>query len=173
MKNERSKKMSYKQMLKQIVRPFGRFPLVRNVKKAWRLLPNTKLRFEVHLTEHCNLNCKGCDNYSPLAEKEFLDIEEFKRDCGRLSELFKGKIEELSLLGGEPLLHPQIADFLEISRKNFPIGEIRIITNGLLLPKMNEKFWENCRKYDIVISPTRYPINFDYEGVEEMAYSGG
>ena len=28
---------------------------------------------EVHLAEHCNLNCKGCSHFSPLAEKEFIE----------------------------------------------------------------------------------------------------
>lgn len=23
--------------------------------------------FEVHLCDHCNLNCRGCDNFSPVA----------------------------------------------------------------------------------------------------------
>ena len=32
-------------------------------------LNRRKMSFEIHLAEHCNLNCKGCDNYSPVAEE--------------------------------------------------------------------------------------------------------
>ena len=34
------------------------------LKKEEKFIPSPTLQFEVHLTEHCNLNCKGCDNFS-------------------------------------------------------------------------------------------------------------
>jgi len=65
-----------------------------------RLLPRAMLKFEVHITEHCNLNCRGCFHCSPLAGPEFLDINEWKRDCKRLSELFCKEMDNIILLGG-------------------------------------------------------------------------
>lgn len=149
------------------------FAIVRRIRGLERMIPKRKLRYEVHLAEHCNLNCKGCDNFSPLAKKEFLNIVEYERDVKRLSFLFGGKMKEIVLLGGEPLLHPKIEVFLRITREYFPVGKIRIITNGLLLPKMKETFWKSCRKYSIEIVPTKYPIKFDYDFVEKMARSNG
>jgi hypothetical protein len=58
--------------------------------------------------DHCNLNCKGCTAFSPVAEEKFMDVNMFERDCERLAELTGGKIELIDLLGGEPLLHPKI-----------------------------------------------------------------
>lgn len=49
-----------------------------------------KIKFEVHITEHCNLNCKYCFHFSPLAKEEYLTLEEYERDLARLSELFGG-----------------------------------------------------------------------------------
>ena len=46
--------------------------------------------FEIHLVEHCNLKCKACDNYSSIAEEEYLDIENFENDMKRMRELFSG-----------------------------------------------------------------------------------
>ena len=37
-------------------------------------IPRNKLKFEVHLAEHCNLNCKSCFHYSSIAKEEYLDI---------------------------------------------------------------------------------------------------
>ena len=134
-----------------------------------RHTPRTDISFEVALAEHCNLRCAGCDHFSPIAEPEFVDIEEFERDFSRLSELFVGKAQEIHLLGGEPLLHPKIALFLVIARKNFPQAVIDITTNGLLLKQMNEEFWTSCRENKIVIRPTKYPVNLDYDALEELA----
>ena len=32
----------------------------------------------LHLTDHCNLNCRGCDNFSPLAPDTYADINIFE-----------------------------------------------------------------------------------------------
>ena len=31
-------------------------------------------KIDIHLTDHCNLNCKGCTHFSPLAEDFYLLI---------------------------------------------------------------------------------------------------
>lgn len=123
--------------------------------------PLEELQFEVHLVEHCNLNCCGCDNFSPLAEKSFLDRMKFENDLDRLSAIFKGKAKRIYLLGGEPLLHPEIESFFEIARKYFPKTEIALITNGILLEKKNEVFWKSCKKNKIKILVTHYPIKIN------------
>lgn len=135
------------------------------------LTPQCQLKFEVHIVEHCNLNCKQCAHFSPLAEESYIRVERYERDCRRLSELFGGEMSSIQLLGGEPLLHPQITEIMRVTRDAFPIGRIRIVTNGILLPKMTEKFWEACGEYDVEISPSYYPIKFDYDAWGEVAES--
>lgn len=126
-------------------------------------VPQKHLKFEVHIVEHCNLNCKSCSHFSPLAEESYIDVNEYKKDCQRLSDLFSGKMSSIQLLGGEPLLHPEINEIMRITREAFPIGRIRIVTNGILLPTMTDIFWEKCREYQVEISVTEYPIKFDYK----------
>ena len=118
-----------------------------------------KLKFEVHVCEHCNLNCKGCYHFSPLAKEEFLDVVEWENDCKRLSILFDREMEFISLMGGEPLLHPKICDLLKITRKYFDIGDVSIITNGILLLDMDDDFWNTCRENNVTIRQTKYPID--------------
>ena len=132
-------------------------------------IPSTDLSFEFSVVEHCNLNCAGCDHFSPLAEKEFADVEEFERDMSRLSDIFNGRAKEIHLLGGEPLLHPDIIKFMEVARRSFPTAVVDITTNGLLLMNMSEEFWNKCQNLKIVIRPTKYPIPLDFKTIEMKA----
>lgn len=134
-----------------------------------RRTPCAQLSFEVALAEHCNLRCAGCDHFAPIAEPEFADINEFSKDFQRLSQLFSGKAQEIHLLGGEPLLHPELVRFLTAARTCFPEAVIDITTNGVLLDQMDEFFWNTCREQRIVIRPTKYPIELDYDGLERLA----
>ena len=70
---------------------------------------------------------------------------------------------EIHLLGGEPLLNPDIVEAIRIVRKYFAKTEIQIVTNGILLPKMSNSFWEACCLYDILVSITIYPIEIEYD----------
>lgn len=129
--------------------------------------------FEINIVRHCNLNCKSCSHFSPLASEKYEDPEEYDRHLQRLSELFGGHVAHIILLGGEPLLHPQITEFMRIVRAYFPATELFILTNGLLLSQMEDSFWESCRQYRVDISVTRYPITLDYKRLEELVRSHG
>lgn len=128
-------------------------------------VPNHRLRFEFALAAHCNLNCAGCSHFSPLAEEEFPDFEESRKSFEQLSALFDGECEYIHLLGGEPLLNPQCEDYLRLARRCFPKGDIYLVTNGLLLPKQKDCFYETCREERIIIAVTRYPITLDYGAI--------
>ena len=119
--------------------------------------------FEFHLVEHCNLRCAGCTHFSSIAKEEYADLSDFRRDINRLSELTGGVTRFINLLGGEPLLHPQICDFFDVARNAFPNSIIRVVTNGIKLVDMEQDFWENCKKNKITIGITKYPIDIDYD----------
>lgn len=144
-------------------------------KKALRnLTPKTHLeQIEVNITEHCNLNCQSCDHFSSIAEPEFLDIQVFENDIKRLSELTNGHIDRIYLLGGEPLLHPDINKFSKITRKYFPKSLVSILTNGILLDKQQEDFWQTCKNYNIEIWTTKYPIKVDYDNLSDLCQKHG
>ena len=132
-----------------------------------RLMPKAMLDYEVQLVEHCNLNCKSCSHFCPVAKEEFLDINEYKRDCERLSKLFNKEASFIRLMGGEPLLHPKIVDFLNITRANFPNALIDLDTNGTLILKMKDDFWKAMHKNNINLTVTKYPIELDLKKIQE------
>ena len=88
---------------------------------------------ECDLTNKCNLLCKGCSHFSPLTTKNnvfVFDLNQFEQDIKRLSELFFFFF--LQLMGGEPLLLPNITDYIDICKKYLPYTTILILTNGTL-----------------------------------------
>jgi hypothetical protein len=123
---------------------------------------------EIHITEHCNLNCKGCNHFSSLAREEYLEPDAFEKDLKRLAELSKGFFA-IKILGGEPLLHPRLTDFLEIARTYFPSTPIQLTTNGVLLLKQPEEFWSICNKNKIIISISQYPIKLNKNEIKKTA----
>lgn len=99
----------------------------------------TRLSVDYNLTEHCNLSCYGCDHASPLLAQKFAAVEEFSRDLEALARVFHAT--ELRIVGGEPLLHPQLLQFLEEGRRIGIADRTVLFTNGVLLHQMSGEFW--------------------------------
>ena len=132
-----------------------------------RITPQASIgALSIQITRHCNLNCRFCGTFSPLAESEFVSLDVFEKDIKRLSELTLGYINTIAIVGGEPLLHPDCIKFLEITRKYFPDSIVNLITNGILLPRQNDNFYRTCAENNIVIAPTKYPIKVDWDKVQ-------
>ena len=113
-------------------------------------------RLETHIVDHCNLNCKGCNNFSPLCVKKVASYEQYDSDMERLKSLFDN-ICIIGLQGGEPLLEPDISlRFAEIARKHFPQSDIRLLTNGLLIPKCNDDFFIALREQNVTVHISVY-----------------
>jgi organic radical activating enzyme len=129
-----------------------------SIRKLLHLKP-ILVYFEVHLSDHCNLNCKGCSHFSPFSDVVFADPAQYRKDLRRMSTLFYN-VKFIRFLGGEPLLHPDIKLFMSLTRTYFPRSDIHIVTNGILLPAMSESFWESCRKNSVKIDLTIYPPFF-------------
>lgn len=131
--------------------------------------PLSKIRFAIYLADHCNLNCVGCSNYSPIAEPALLRPEDIEPDIKRMGELFNHECLEIIMSGGETLLNPEAPRFMEILRENFHEGRIVFLTNGILLPKQDEKFWRSCHDNNIIVSISHYPIHIDIQKIKDKA----
>ena len=127
-----------------------------------------KVGINFYLTDHCNLNCKGCTACAPLQKKNFLNIEKYINDIQRLSYLSNGNVTTINLLGGEPLLHPRHNDFISVTRKLFNNANIQFYTNGILLPQQEEYFWKLLRDLKIKLLITEYPIQIDNIRIKKM-----
>lgn len=88
---------------------------------------------ETMVTQACNLSCLGCTNFADLPHKGFIKWSDARVDIQRWAERFE--IEDFGLIGGEPLMHPKIEDWILGVRELLPNAQIRFTTNGLLLEK--------------------------------------
>ena len=110
---------------------------------------------ETNIMDGCNLNCKGCSHFSNLFNKDaHISFETF---CSDLKQIARHAfIVQFYLLGGEPLLNERLTDYIEFSRKVLPMADIDIVSNGLLIPKQSESFFDCCKENDISISISGY-----------------
>lgn len=93
----------------------------------------------VEITNNCNLNCDFCiHNERP---KKFMNIDEFKTVLEKLKN--HTKYLYLHVLG-EPLIHPNINEFINIASTSF---NVNLTTNGYLIKRIKEN--KNIRQINI------------------------
>jgi organic radical activating enzyme len=115
---------------------------------------------EYNLVEHCNLRCAACDHSSPLLPSKFADVAELRRDLRVLSEVLH--LQELKLLGGEPLLHPKLLDCVQSARASDIADRITLVTNGLLLHRCDPAVLDLIDVLWISLYPgVKLPIGLD------------
>lgn len=117
----------------------------------------TKLEF--HVCDHCNLNCRGCSHFAPIYNETYADLMQFKKDVERLSGLFSN-IFRFRLMGGEPFLNLGLSDFVSVARRFFPHANIEIVTNGLILDRVDDSIWEVIKKQKAILNISLYPPTF-------------
>ncbi|MCM1068262.1 MAG: radical SAM protein [Muribaculaceae bacterium] len=138
-----------------------------------RELAAMPLRLEFVLTDYCNLNCRGCTHYSPLAAKEFAPINQIEHEIRHLGRICSDGIDSAYLIGGETLLYPDLCKAMELLREAFAKQKLFVFTNGLMLPRMSDEFWTTAARLGFVIALTRYPVKFDYDAAIELCRSKG
>lgn len=112
---------------------------------------------EIEVSEGCNLNCKGCNEFSNLVdENKFGDLDSVRSDLMRLRELFWG-IEKIRLMGGEPLVNPDFPKFVQTARDIFPDSDLRLLSNGLLIPNLRSENLEEIKKHNCSFDISVYP----------------
>ena len=88
---------------------------------------------ETMAIQSCNLSCVGCTNYSDLIHKGYVSWNSIENDLKEWLEVID--IEDFGIMGGEPLLNPEIEQWIIGIRKLLPNSRIRFTTNGLKLHK--------------------------------------
>jgi organic radical activating enzyme len=88
---------------------------------------------ETMITQHCNLSCHGCSNYSDLRHSGYVDWQTGKKSISQWLERIE--IPDFGIIGGEPLLNPDVEKWIVGLRELMPAAQIRFTTNGLLLHK--------------------------------------
>jgi len=94
---------------------------------------------EAHVVDHCNLTCAGCCSLSPALPARFDDPATLARDLTRAARVLAPRV--FKLVGGEPLLHPELAALAAAARASGIAPRVSITTNGLLLARAPDAVW--------------------------------
>jgi len=91
----------------------------------------------------CNLNCPYCfasefvinsDDKDNLNHVNNISVENYKKAIDFiLKDKSSDRYERLGIIGGEPTLHPQFKELIEIALYNECIDKINVFTNGIEL----------------------------------------
>ena len=106
---------------------------------------------ELNVVHHCNLSCRACTHLSPVAARHVVDPNKVLEDFSILAKYYRP--ERIRLLGGEPLLHPALLEVIYAVRRSGVSDRIRVVTNGLLLPRMSDVFWQEVDEVQVSVYP--------------------
>ncbi len=126
----------------------------------WLVLDNNEKpiihHLEANIADGCNLSCKGCLHFSNLYERdEFPDAEELLNSIAEIQK--HCEIFQFRVLGGEPLLNPNLEGFLIRLRQILPNADLAVISNGILIPKVAESLLRVMRENYIGFNLSLYP----------------
>lgn len=106
---------------------------------------------EAHVVDHCNLTCAECCSLSPLLPAWFAEPAALERDLARAAKVLAPSL--FKLVGGEPLLHPELLELVAIARRSEIAPRISITTNGILLGRMPDALFEAIDALTISLYP--------------------
>ncbi len=113
----------------------------------------------LEITNECNLACAFC--HGTKRKIKYMTTEEFRRAATEIRSFAEYLYFHLM---GEPLLHPQIGEFLDIARQlDF---KVILTTNGTLLPKVGEVLLKSPALFKVSISLHSYEANAVCESLE-------
>lgn len=107
----------------------------------------------LEVTNNCNLNCSFCIKNNRV--KKFISLDEYLIILNKI----KGYTKYLYFhVSGEPLLHPNINELINLGSKNFYIN---ITTNGYLINRIKNN--HNIRQINVSLHSfsSNYGINLD------------
>ncbi|MEG0961766.1 MAG: radical SAM protein [Lachnospiraceae bacterium] len=113
----------------------------------------------VTVTEKCTLKCKNCIQFMPkFKEPKHADKDIVIESVKRLTEMVT-YIQDVSILGGEPLMYPYLVQICEEVGKLKLKGKVKfisILSNATLIPR--EELLKVMKKYNITMILSDYGI---------------
>jgi radical SAM protein with 4Fe4S-binding SPASM domain len=121
------------------------------------------LGIEIEINHHCNLACDYCPNSnSKRISQGNMSIENFLIILNQLKDInYNGRISYHFY--NEPLLHPQLEEFIFLSKKILPNTRSEIFTNGILL---NEAKFHSLR----LAGTDKFTVT-QHQGISNLAFN--
>ena len=114
-------------------------------------------QLECHICHACNLTCEGCSDFTNHGHSEIIPPDTLEKWFSLWNERIYQKT--FALLGGEPLLNPNLIEILYLTQRMWPrrTGDsLELVTNGLLIHK-----WPNLGK---ILKDTNFRLSISIHG---------
>ena len=128
---------------------------------------------EMVITTKCNLKCKFCSNLIPHYQESCV---ENKEDIFEWIELLSQKAKyvfRLKLHGGEPLAHPDIAEIITFACSKENILDVRLSTNGTIIPTQDTLLAMTNPKFRLHISDYEKSCGIKTDKLESLCVQFG
>jgi hypothetical protein len=122
---------------------------------------------ELNVVDHCNMRCRGCSHLSPVSPASSVSPAQALEQLTKLARCYRA--HTLRLLGGEPLLHPNLCDLIRAARRTGIAQRIQVVTNGLLLDRTADELWQETDAIEVSLYPGREPTGATWRQWEERA----
>lgn len=122
----------------------------------------------IEIVNSCNLACPTCYADSPVGMGAKLDAVPMTEIQARVDGVIerKGKIEILQLSGGEPTLHPQLAEICRWVKQHEKIDFLLLNTNGVRLAKEPALCQELCE----IFRKGGLQVYLQFDGLQEAGH---
>jgi MoaA/NifB/PqqE/SkfB family radical SAM enzyme len=97
--------------------------------------------------DHCNIACLDCNHGAPGLGPRYADPGVVSDDFSKLAKVYRA--EWIKIIGGEPLLHPDLSALIRVLRASRISSKIVMFTNGLLLDRMSDDVWRGLDRIEI------------------------
>lgn len=122
----------------------------------------------IEIVNSCNLSCPTCYADSPIGIGSKVDAVPLSEIQARVDGVIarKGKIEILQLSGGEPTLHPQLADLCRWAKAHEQIDFLLINTNGVRFAKEPAL----CQELGEIFRSGGLQVYLQFDGLQEAGH---
>ena len=115
------------------------------------------IKLDLPITDRCNLGCASCSHFAPLAnDSPIIPVDDIEASLTLLSEKCQSSVGEIFILGGEPLLHPDLTKIIAITRRLYPYSSIFLVSNMLLFEKRWNEIADSLITNKIIVGFSKY-----------------
>lgn len=127
-----------------------------------------KININYHIIDRCNKNCIACGHYAPLAPQDDkgVSVEDFRKDL-ELINFLRPHIDRFYITGGEPTLHENLKELIEVAANWF--DNVWVVTNGINLDFIKENS-DFINKSGVHFIMTNYNMNRVKEAANILGY---
>jgi hypothetical protein len=83
--------------------------------------------------------------------KKIVGAEDIHRDLSILASVYSARW--LRILGGEPLLHPDLLEVIRAAKESGIADRIAVVTNGVILPRLASSLWREIDAMELSLYP--------------------